>query len=61
MNRAELRQALRNIIVAAPMPFDDDFEVDYGKMGEIVEWWVESGLVEGKAVIKVNSVMGEFP
>ena len=28
MNRAELRQALRNIIVAAPTPFDDDFEVD---------------------------------
>ena len=61
MNRKELQQLLRGIIVATPTPFDDDFEVDYGRMGELTEWWVESGLVTGKAAIKVASVMGEVP
>lgn len=47
--------------MATPTPFDDDFEVDYGRMAEMTEWWVENGLVEGMAVIKCVSVMGEVP
>ncbi len=61
MRRDELKRLLRGVIVATPTPFDDDFEVDYGRMAEMTEWWVQSGLVEGKAVIKCVSLMGEGP
>ena len=61
MDRNELRKALKGIIAATVTPFDDEFEVDHGRMAELTRWWVESGLVAGKAVIKVASVMGEGP
>jgi 4-hydroxy-tetrahydrodipicolinate synthase len=61
MRREELKKLLRGVIVATPTPFDEDFEVDYGRMAEMTEWWVENGLVEGKAVIKCVSLMGEGP
>jgi 4-hydroxy-tetrahydrodipicolinate synthase len=61
MNREELKELLRGCIVATVTPFDDDFEVDYGRMAELTRWWVESGLVKGKAVLKVASMMGEVP
>ena len=61
MRRDELKGLLRGIIVATTTPFDDNFEVDLGRMYELTQWWVESGLVKGKAVIKVASVMGEMP
>jgi len=59
MNREELKDLMRGIIVATPTPFDDNFEIDHGKMANLTDWWVDSGLVEGKAVIKCVSVMGE--
>ena len=46
-------------IVATATPFDDDFEVDHGRLHEIAQWWVENGAVTGKAVLKVASLMGE--
>ena len=61
MNRAELQQKLKGIICATVTPFDDDFELDLGRMHEDAQWWVENGLVEGKACIKVGSMMGEIP
>ena len=61
MRRDELKRLLRGVIVATPTPFDDAFEVDYGRMAEMTEWWVENGLVEGKAAIKCISLMGEGP
>ncbi len=61
MNREYLKNVLRGVIVATATPFDDDFEVDYGTMAELTEWWVTNGLVEGRAVIKCVSVMGEVP
>ena len=52
---------MRGIIVATVTPFDDDHELDLGRMAALTQWWVESGLVTGRAVIKVASVMGEMP
>ena len=59
MRRDELRQLFRGPIATVPTPFDDDLEVDFGRMAELTEWWVENGLVTGKAVIKVAAVGGE--
>ncbi len=61
MNRDELRELLRGVIVATTTPMDDSYELDLGKMYELTQWWVESGLVNGKACIKIASVMGEVP
>lgn len=60
MDRSELRDLIVGPIANVPTPFDDRFRVDYGRMAELTEWWVESGLVKGKAVIKVAVVMGEI-
>jgi dihydrodipicolinate synthase/N-acetylneuraminate lyase len=48
-------------VATVPTPFDDEFEVDHGRMAELTKWWVANGLVKGKAVIKVAAAMGEGP
>ena len=60
MDRAELRRRIRGLIVVTVTPFDDDHELDLGFAAEHTEWMVESGLVEGRAVLKIASVMGEI-
>ena len=61
MDRHVLRQRFQGVIGVTVTPVDDDYEVDYGRMAELTKWWVENGLVKGKAMLKVNSVMGEGP
>ena len=61
MNRDELKKLIRGIIVATPTPFNDNLEVDYGKMADMTKWWISEGLVKSKAVIKCVSLMGEGP
>jgi 4-hydroxy-tetrahydrodipicolinate synthase len=61
VKRAELRKLLVGPIATVPTPFDDDFELDYGRMAAATQHWVENGLVAGKAVIKVAAAMGEGP
>jgi 4-hydroxy-tetrahydrodipicolinate synthase len=61
MNREELRELMVGPIATVATPFDDDFEVDLGRMAELTKWWVESGLVKGRSVIKVAAAMGEGP
>ena len=61
VNREELKKLIVGPIATVPTPFDDDFEVDYGRMYEEAQWWVENGLVKGQAVIKVAAAMGEGP
>jgi len=60
MNRQELRDIIRGLIVVTVTPFDDDLKLDLDAMARDVEYWVDSGLVKGKAVLKVASVMGEL-
>ena len=40
MNRDELKKLIRGIIVATPTPFNDNLEVDYGKMADMTKWWI---------------------
>jgi len=61
MKRDELKKLVQGIICTVPTPFDDDFEVDYGRMAELTRFWVDGGLVAGKALIKVGAAMGEGP
>tara|TARA_B000000460_G_scaffold245076_1_gene216219 strand:+ start:509 stop:1450 length:942 start_codon:yes stop_codon:yes gene_type:complete len=61
MNRAELRQRIQGVIGVTTTPFDSDFEIDYGRMSNLTQWWVDNGLVKGKALLKIGSVMGEGP
>jgi len=61
MKREELKGLIVGPIATVPTPFDDDFEVDFGRMAAATQFWVESGLVAGKAVIKVAAAMGEGP
>ena len=61
MNREETKKLIVGPIATVPTPFDADYEVDYLKMRDLTQWWVESGLVKGKAVIKVAAAMVEGP
>ena len=61
MTREELKRLLVGPVATVPTPFDDDFEVDYGRMAAETRYWVESGLVAGQAIIKVAAAMGEGP
>ena len=59
MNRAELKKLVLGPSAPVVTPFDDDFEVDHGKMYELTQWWVESGLVKGTGIIKTAAAIGE--
>jgi len=61
MDQEQLKSYIQGPIATVPTPFDKDFEVDYGRMHELSEWWVDQGLVKGKAVIKIAAAMGEGP
>lgn len=61
MNRSELQKVIVGPIATVPTPFDKDFEIDYGRMYELTQGWIENGLVKGKSVIKVAAAMGEGP
>ena len=61
MNREHVRKLLQGPFATVPTPFDENFRVDYGRMYEATQWWVENGLVNGKSVLKVAAAMGEGP
>ena len=61
MNREDLREQIVGPIATVPTPFDDDHEVDLGRMHELTQTWVDEGIVRGKGVIKIAAAMGEGP
>ena len=61
MSRDELQRLIQGPVATLPTPFDKDFQVDHGQMAALTEFLVESGLVTGRAVIKVAAAMGEGP
>lgn len=61
MNLEEIKSLIIGPMATVGTPFDDDFEVDYGKFYNLTQWWVDQGLVKGRAVIKVAAAMGEGP
>ena len=61
MNRAELRKRIRGTPVTLPTPFDRDLKVDFGRLTEMTQWWVEQGLGTDDAALKTSAAMGEGP
>lgn len=61
MNRNELQELIKGPIATLPTAFDDEYYLDLGRMAELSEWWVESGLVAGVSPLKVAAAMGEGP
>ena len=61
MTREEMKYYFQGPLATVPTPFDDQYEIDYGLMYEMTQWWVEQGLVAGKSAIKVAAAMGEGP
>ncbi|MDP7579188.1 MAG: dihydrodipicolinate synthase family protein [SAR202 cluster bacterium] len=61
MRREDIKELVKGPISTVPTPFNNSFKIDYGRMRDLTEWWVENGLVKGKAVIKVAAAMGEGP
>jgi dihydrodipicolinate synthase/N-acetylneuraminate lyase len=61
MNRAELKKLLLGPIATVPTPFDEQYELDLPRTADLCQYWVESGLVAGKSVIKIAAAGGEGP
>ena len=61
MNIEKIKKLIVGPIATVPTPFDDEFEIDYGKMHDFTQTWVDEGLVKGRGVIKVAAAMGEGP
>lgn len=61
MTREELKKLILGPIATLPTPMDDSYRIDFGIMSNLTEWWLEQGLVTGKAVLKVAAAMGEGP
>ena len=61
MNREELSKLIVGPIATVPTPFDDDYEVDFGRMHDLTQQWVDEGIVKGKGVIKIAGGDGRRP
>jgi 4-hydroxy-tetrahydrodipicolinate synthase len=61
MKRDELRKIIVGPMATVATPLDSEYKVDYGKMHDLTNWWIDSGLKTGNSVIKVAAAMGEGP
>ena len=61
MKRDELRKIIVGPMATVATPLDSEYKVDYGKMHDLTNWWIDSGLKTGNSEIKVAAAMGEGP
>ena len=61
MPRENLRELIVGAAAAVATPFDENYEVDLGKMYDLTQWWVANGLTKGNGIIKVAAAAGEGP
>lgn len=59
MTCAQMRKLIVGPIATVPTAFDDNYQVDYGLMAAATERWTETGLVNGRSVLKVAASIGE--
>ena len=61
MDREQVKKQLVGPVATVPTPFDEGYRVDYGRMAEATERWIDQGIVTGRSVLKVAAAMGEGP
>ena len=61
MKRSELRKIIVGPMATVATPLDAEYKVDYGKMHDLTNWWIDNGLKTGNSVIKIAAAMGEGP
>lgn len=61
MRREELKQLIQGTICTLPAPFDNEYEVDYGRMEDLCRWLVSEGVATGNCVLKMAAAGGEGP
>ena len=61
MSREQAKRYIQGPIATLPTPFDDQYQIDYGRMADLTQWWVDQGLVAGRAPLQVAAAMGEGP
>ena len=61
MNRQDLQQRIQGVLVTTPTPMDKTGKIDYGRITEVTQWWVEQGLGTNTAPLKVCAAGGEGP
>ena len=61
MPKENLRELIVGAAAAVATPFDENYEVDLGKMYDLTQWWVANGLIKGNGIIKVAAAAGEGP
>lgn len=61
MNREELKNYIKGPIATLPTAMDEEYHIDFGRMAELTDWWIESGLTPENAPIKVAAAGGEGP
>ena len=44
MKRDELRKIIVGPMATVATPLDSEYKVDYGKMHDLTNWWIDSGL-----------------
>ena len=59
MSRETLKPSFKGVIATVPTAFDNQYRVDYGRMADATERWVQAGLVTGRTALKVGASMGE--
>ena len=53
MKRDELRKKIVGPMATVATPLDKEYKVDYGRMHDMTNWWVDNGLKTGNSVIKI--------
>ena len=53
MNTTEIRKLIKGPIATVPTPFDHNHEIDYGRMAELTEMWVEN-VHSGRGMAKMR-------
>ena len=59
MNRSQLKSLIKGTLAVTPTPFDDNYQLDIGKIREITQWWIEQGLGTTNSPLKITAGGGE--
>ena len=61
MDKASLRKLIVGPMGVLPTPFDENYQLDLGRMNAMIQRLIDSGVTHGKGVLKIASAVGEGP